>query len=1604
MSKTTPKRRLNKKARRSIRRTMAVVLLITSLVVAAIPVPEAAAEDGTSSTTSSTLTYPDSFSDFTISHSLISSMEPNGIEEKKALTVRKMSDGTWQLDWQFKFFSTPGEHGVISEYNSTYKSDEVTLNPNVTMGYQVVELTEYDAFYESVADLLYEITYDEYISVTSSQSAVAFFTKFFPDTYEAYKEVWDQFKIDMDYWNSLTPEEQLNRNQPVLEAGWQVLSMGPKDLNENQKFLYYCDENGYPGATLVKVFDYREGVTTPSKIVYMPNGGDGETKDVNGFWYDDAQTASIIAIGDKAFKGTKNVYILHLPGEIKYIGQEAFQDSFIQEVTFDNVETIGHRAFKDCSQLRTVELSHGATILGNEAFYNTGITSISFPYSIDTIGAGAFAECRNLQEVNLSEISQPNCAIGDFGFYNDTALNTIVFDGSTINSIGKGTFAVSSGVVGTLDTFVFPATISKESQFGDYMFAGRTNMKHVTMPRDFGKAESVTVPAHTFEGCINLECVEFPADGGGSCGYTKFSTDIFKNVINQNFYVRGPELDREGVEAMPRQCTWGAYTAASEYVPYVYVKDGVDYYEVSKDAYLLLVNSNGELASCVAVEGRTLVPGFELIIPEQVGTITVNSVAQGCFDREPEIKENVGKITIKDGSISRVDDNVFANCPRLTSVYVGNSVKSIGNNAFINCPKLTDITFATPMDGNYSGFTIGTNALTTGSDRLTVHADIVDGYAPFEWAMNPNNYVDEISGTRVCYRGLAPKYMTAIVDNNTNMPTLVDYPKYDRIDMENQDYIEELAFYYVSKYGTQNQNGDSARAEATVTELAEGNLTAVEGDTLYASVDDTLLASSVSDGGTTDDSPTTPTYDCPDPREYHIDDWKDYAAKYSIIDKYEAYVVRGEAASYEWQTMTPKELEIINATKHLVVPSGITSIDAYGFFNDANGSNANNINKYFSKTDNNYKMCTPGSGNIQDEVQPGIFSGYYKDYDTVEQSEDAALYEKLVKGNDRVETITLTAVEFLPDYAFDSCERLHTVVLGDACTDIGIAPFRGCTNLVNVGGNEHYTSENGIIYSKKADGTLQIEECLSARGSTGLNSIGTKYVNATTDPLLANVSSIAEGAFQNCDYISKVDFTVMEKIKTIPKACFNDCDTLSDVILPTTVNEIQEEAFSDTPTGLSVTIPGIEVSIEDTAFDHSEGTIRTYENSAAYIYARYHNIDIELLSEKHRVTFLDYDGTELDVQLVDDGGTAIEPEVPKRKGYTFTGWSEDFKSVTKDLWVVAQYKVDGSNGNGGSTGGNTGGSNNGGSSSSSGSTTGGSSAETSGVHNVTVINGTGSGTYKKGQTVTITANGPATGQKFDKWITNSLNVAMTNVTSSQTTFTMPDNSVVITATFKSTSITSTGNSGTTNGTTSSGNTIASTTVNNNGTTVRVNKPGISNTGLASAVVRGSSDKFMVVISDSAEATAAVEAALKGQYGERFDALRYVAMDISLYDATGTAKIENTQGLSVDITIPIPDALIQYGGNNKAISVTNGALEHLGTKFTAIGGVPCMTFTATHFSPYGVYVDTQNLTASMDMTPKTGDGIHPKWFLAVGLLCASVVLFMKKDEKKRVRTA
>ena len=165
----------------------------------------------------------------------------------------------------------------------------------------------------------------------------------------------------------------------------------------------------------------------------------------------------------------------------------------------------------------------------------------------------------------------------------------------------------------------------------------------------------------------------------------------------------------------------------------------------------------------------------------------------------------------------------------------------------------------------------------------------------------------------------------------------------------------------------------------------------------------------------------------------------------------------------------------------------------------------------------------------------------------------------------------------------------------------------------------------------------------------------------------------------------------------------------------------------------------------------------------------------------------------------------------------------------------------------------------------------------------------------------------------------------------------------------------------------------------------IDKNGLSNTGVVSATIKGSSDNFVIKITENAQATEAIVKALMDEYGS-LDNLKYFPMDITLYDSTGKNKITDTSGLSISITLPLPDSLITYAGNNKVAGVVNDKLDKLGAKFTTIDGVSCVTFTAEHFSPYVIYVDN---------SPKTGD-IHPKWFAVIGLSCMAVILFVKKD--------
>ena len=167
---------------------------------------------------------------------------------------------------------------------------------------------------------------------------------------------------------------------------------------------------------------------------------------------------------------------------------------------------------------------------------------------------------------------------------------------------------------------------------------------------------------------------------------------------------------------------------------------------------------------------------------------------------------------------------------------------------------------------------------------------------------------------------------------------------------------------------------------------------------------------------------------------------------------------------------------------------------------------------------------------------------------------------------------------------------------------------------------------------------------------------------------------------------------------------------------------------------------------------------------------------------------------------------------------------------------------------------------------------------------------------------------------------------------------------------------------------------------------------------------GTGDGYQVDITQDSAADAAFRQALINKYGS-LDSIEYSSMDIKLKDQNGNDT--DTTGMSVTMTLPLPDSLSKYGANVMVgcVNPDDGSLQVLNVKYSILEGKPCGTFVAPHFSPYGFYVDLNNLDpGAMDITPKTGDPISPKWFFSIGLAALSVFLFLKKDPKGRVQTA
>lgn len=1594
MSKGVTKKK-NRKLRRQIRKTIGALLMVSAITVAAIPVQDVSANPESTETPKVAVTgFYSKISPTTEFKSTI----PNVMNlAGKDAVIYNSGDGTYQFAYVPAVQGDINKKAVILRYNRGERPASSLEIPN--------SLEAYRKFSDNTSNLRY--------CLVSRNNEFLYYATQIQSTND---EGIPLYRV-IDMYDQTNNNERLVVNQNQLQ---------PKANGTGFVYIEKVDDTDDDDKPIVKEVEHEvEKIMEPyyNPCYYEKYSEWGDLEDEELYY----------KTGDSYSHPNGDTDYYKITAEVAYIGAEKIEENPADPGTWKLVE--GEDRYIDepsegvfADQANITNLTIGEKLLGISDYAFQGcatLSKVTLGNGLETVGNGAFANCIRLSECNIANNANIK-AFGKDAFYNCTSLTS---------------FQVPIGMIGIGDS-CFEGCISLQNielcggdggntmlnVIGNHAFKGCSSLSSLILPSQYYENLDINV----VEGCRSLQYiwvnhkdfnfVESESEGA-------FKIEGFKSTVPDSFYIIGPlpksEEDRGKSEIHK--------TANNNAIAFKYPDQ--ELYEVVKEEkasagsspdparITYQVNNLNELVD-VWINGTP----ENITLPEKIGPYGISAIGKGSFNDSCTLK----KITIP-ASVVSIGDDAFKGCHNLNTIIFtdASTVQSIGNDAFktqvcscgetLTDPKLTFV-----------------GAMMNGAGEDTV---------PFIYAMNGVSNINNPNQEKIwikCHSGwptnLEVQYKFDPL-TNTGKAELVGYPRYDMIDSKEDAKAWVAALPYVT---TENQKEYESMVEKATAyyknpETAEQpteNEMAIIGATLHVVVPTSVdcIKPGLFSGYTfnQDGEP-----EIVGGGAIADTDTKLQSIVLNGVDSVDSYTFKGctalkEAAVIGGDYIADYAFDECTALENATLGTKLTDTGKRPFRGCDKLTNISCLDSDFSYNNGVlYRHTGNGTEIVQClETRGGIIGSY--SVGPEEFAGVASMKEEAFADCGKIGKVDLSAtvIDVIPEAAFKNTKDLNSVVLPSSVKNIEAESFRdSAIRLLTIPGSQAYIAPDAFATSKYLeskdhdDQQTIIFECIEG---TTADRYAKQTENWYINPEYGKVYLEHTVYFWDYpDYPDTTNKTLFHKVKVkdgedaVPPAKapeheghpFSRWTDYTKIVRDTDVYPV---FGSNIYTVKFLNWDGTQIGevqyIEEgkSAVPPAEDPVREGYTFMGWL-GDYHNItaDMTILPDfrdntgtesRHTVTFYGYGGTTvLDVQTVAHGDKARPPVPPVIKGYKFIGWApSDFSNVTSDMTIVASYEKD--NGSGGSGGSNGGSDKPKGSASPSPSASPSASPEVK-KYTVSVSGGSGSGSYEAGAIVAVNAYFMGDGQSFDKWTSSTAGVGFANPNASSTTFTMPAANVAVTATYKTgtSGNTNTGTGGSNTGGGTSSNTGGGTSSNQGGTSVEVTKPGISNTNLAGATVSGATDNFIVKVTEDQNATDAVVGALQAKYGD-ISRIKYLPMDISLYDATGRTKIADTSGISVNLTLPIPDDLVQYAGNNRIAAVVNGSLEDLSARFTTVGGVPCINFTASHFSPYVIYVDTANLTeGTIDATPKTGDPIHPKWFLAMGMACISLILFFKKDK-------
>ena len=901
---------------------------------------------------------------------------------------------------------------------------------------------------------------------------------------------------------------------------------------------------------------------------------------------------------DSSSSSSYKYYHYYIPTSLKKvtitggsIGEDVFYNcsSLTSVVIGDSVTRIGIQAFAYCSKMTSITIPDSVTSIGDYAFENcSSLTSVVIGDSVTSIGDYAFRNCSNLTSVVIGDSVT---RIGPSAFYKCSNLTSVVIPDS-VTSIGYYAFrdcsSLKSVVIGDSVTSV-----------GEYAFAYCSKMTSVVI------GDSVTrIGEYAFVGCSKMTSV-YITDIAAWCKISFAASSANPLHYAGNLYLNNELITDlvipDGVTSIGNYAFRNCSSLTSVEIPDSVTSIGDSAFRGCSSLTEITLPFEGASKNAT---GYKAVFGYIFGYTTDSSSSTISGATYQYYDSSRYIyyhyyiPTSLQKVTITGGNIG---SDAFYNCSSLTSVVIGDSVTSIGSYAFSGCSKMTSVYITDIAAWCKISFANSSANPLYYADNLYLNDELVTDLVIPDSVTSIGSYA---------FYNCSKMTSVVIGDSVTSIGSDAFYGcrslaynekgglKYLGNDNNPYLYLDSTTSTTITS-ATIDDNckiiGSSFKDCSKLTSVVIGD--SVESIGSYAfrncsSLTSVVIGDSVTSIG------AGAFYGCSSLTSVVIPDGVTSIGSYALYDCDSlTSVVIGDSV----KSIGSYAFAYCSKMTSVVIPDSVTSIGDGAFYNC---NSLTEITLPFvgaSKNATGYKAvfgyifgCTTKSSfsTISGAIYQYCDSSNYYHYYIPTTLQKVTITGRNIGSDAFYNCSSLTSVVIgdsvtnIGSDAFYNCSSLTSVVIPDNVTSIGKCAFYGCNKLVEViNKSTHFTVTKGsaefgylgyyalAVYNSGSG--ITESQLLNDNGyiicTDGAEKILVGYKGAETDVVLPSyITKINQDAFAWCDSLTSV--VIGDSVTSIDSAAFYNCNSLTSVVIGDSVTSIGHSAFGSCTSLTSVVI------------------------------------------------------------------------------------------------------------------------------------------------------------------------------------------------------------------------------------------------------------------------------------------------------------------------------------------------------------------------------------------------------------------------------------------------